>query len=117
MRNTPHIPVGVVDPKVNRFMTGVQACLQAVLDLNVYEATLAWKAPYELFIPLQAGMIRNTPPKIVELGRASIVNEPDTPVHFGATTWKWVSYDRVLVLDQAGLVEGIKYNLVYKVIG
>jgi len=117
MRNTPNLPVTIADQSLNRFLTGVQACLLSVVDLIIYEDTVVWHPPYRFFVPLRNAKLRLEQPKIIELGRAVIVNEPETPVHFGATTWKWQSNNQVTVIDQAGLVEGVRYSLVYKVIG
>jgi hypothetical protein len=117
MRNSPHLPVAIPDPALNRFLTSVQACLASVVDLILYEDTVVWKPPYRLFIPLRNAQTRPVQPKIVELGRAVVINEPETPVHFGATTWRWDSTNQITIIDQAGLVEGVRYSLVYKVIG
>lgn len=118
MRSVPVLPVGVVkETSLVAFFTAILRNLTTVLDYSVYTNTVVWKAPFDLYIPSGDSQARQTRPKIVRLGNAVVVNDVETPVDFGATGWTWKGGDNVKIFAQAGLVEGVKYDLTWEVVG
>ena len=118
MKYVPIVPVGLQDPKLNQFLTNVVKALRSAPDLQCYTVTVVWKTPFDLPIPTGQPTPRTSSPSIVRLGRAVVSAEPETVVGWGASTlWTWQGNDTVKILDQSGLVEGVKYELTFEVIG
>lgn len=118
MRIVPTVPNGLADQKLIQFLTAVVRALRAPPDVRCYNRVAVWKVPFTLTIPDGSGTPRPTPPAIVRLGRAVLSSEPATVVGWGAsTTWSWQGNDSVSIIDQSGLVEGVKYDLTFEVVG
>jgi len=118
MRTIPTVPNGLKDQKLIQFLVAVVRALRAAPDLQCYNRTAVWATPFVLSIPDGSGTPRPSPPTIVRLGRAVLSSEPETVVGWGASTlWTWQGNDTVKILDQSGLVEGVKYELTFEVIG
>jgi len=101
-----------------KFLTDVSKCLNTAPDLNFYSSTVVWSPPFDLLCPLPSGNTRIGQPVGITLARATLVSDPTTVVSWGAgTTWVWRGNDTARILDQAGLVEGVRYNLVFQVVG
>lgn len=118
MKYAPVVPIGVKDQKLTLFLTVAARALGLLPDHQCYTNTVVWTLPFRLLIPSYYGVPRTTQPQIVRLGRAVLDSDPSTVVQWGAsTTWVWKGNDTVSILDQAGLVEGVKYQLTWEVIG
>lgn len=117
MRIVPRLPVGFTDLKLIRLFNEIIRCLTNVLDLSTYTVTRVWSVPFDLSVPVAGNVARNTPPDIVRVSRAFVKDDADTPVHFGATSWKWLGANQVRIMDVDGLVEGTEYTLVFEVVG
>lgn len=118
MRIVPILPVGIKDEKLIKFLTDVVKSLRGVTDTACYTLTTAWQVPFTLAIPTLWPLPRQVSPQIVRLGRAVLLNEPSTPVYWGAsTTWAWRGGNSVEIFDQEGLVQGVQYTLTYEVVG
>jgi hypothetical protein len=117
MRYVPRLPVGFTDLKLIRLFNELIRALSNVLDCNTYKITRVWSVPFSLSVPVAGDMPRNTPPDIVRVARAFPTDDPLTVVHFGATAWTWQGANQVQITDVDGLVEGVKYTLVFEVVG
>lgn len=119
MRIVPIPPGGITDQKLLKFFTDVVKALKSIPDIQCYSATAVWAVPFDLYIPMQTTPTpRQGQPDIVRLGRATLAADPTTVVSApnGGTTWQWRGNDIVRILDQPGLVEGVRYNLVFEVV-
>lgn len=117
MRFVPTVPVGFQDPKLIKIFTDIVRNLVGVLDLNTYKLDLVWNPPVTLQIPTFGGMPRKSSPDVVRVCRAIDPANPLSPVHFGATAWTWNGDGSVNVTDVDGLVQGVKYSLVFEAVG
>lgn len=120
MKGAPQPPTGLgrEHQALLKFLTDVSKCLNTLPDVNLYSVKVVWKAPFELVCPLPSGNTRIGQPTGITLARATLVTDPTTVISWGAgTTWTWLGDDTARILDQAGLVEGVRYNLVFQVVG
>lgn len=117
MRFTPKLQTGAIDVKLVKVFTDILKTLASVLDCNTYPTTLVWNPPFDLAVPTAGNMPRTTSPDIVRVARAVDPANPTAPVHFGATSWTWLGNGSVRITDVDGLVSGVKYNLVFEVVG
>lgn len=118
MRNVPIVPVGLDDAKLTQFLTNVVKVLKSAPDVQCYTVTVVWQVPYLLSVPTGQPSPRTAPPTVVRLSRAVLFAEPETPVEWGSgITWTWQGRDTVKIINQAGLVEGVKYELTFEVLG
>jgi len=119
MRLAPTVPVGLQDNKLITLLTSIVNCLKNQPDHQCYTMTAVWKVPFILTIP-QAGNTqpRNTKPNIIRLGNAVVTDAPETILEWGnATNWVWQGNSVVKILNQAGLLEGVRYTLTFEVVG
>lgn len=118
MKYVPVVPVGLDDPKLTQYLTNVTKALRSVQDAQCYTVTVVWRVPFDLPVPTGQPTPRTSSPVLVRCGRAVLSAEPETPVQWGAdTTWSWRGADTVRIFNQGGLVEGVKYELTFEVIG
>lgn len=117
MRYVPRLPVGFTDLKLIRVLNEIIRALTNVLDLSTYTITTVWNVPFDLTVPVAGNLPRNTSPDIVRVARAFPTDDTETVVHFGATSWKWLGANQVRITDVDGLVAGVKYTLVFEVVG
>jgi len=118
MRLAPTVPVGLQDVKLITLLTAIVKCLKIQPDSQCYTVTVVWKVPFVLQIP-EAGNTqpRNIKPNIIRLGNAVLTAAPETIVEWGAATnWVWQGNSVVKILNQAGLVEGVRYTLTFEVV-
>lgn len=119
MKLAPTVPVGLQDLKLITLLTSIVNVLKIHPDHQCYTTTAVWQVPFMLQIP-QAGnsQPRNIKPQIVRLGNAVLTEEPETVLEWGAgITWVWQGNSTVKILNQAGLVEGVRYTLTFEVVG
>lgn len=116
MRNVPTLPFGLEDVKLIRVLTAILRCLENVLESNTYTVEMVWRVPFKLQVPTSNNQKRMVSPTIVRLARASVSNDLTTPVHFGAVTWEWDGAGSVNITDVDGLVNGVKYRLVFEAV-
>lgn len=113
MKLTPTVPVGLQDNKLITYLTQVARALKNHPDHQCYTVTVVWTVPFVL----QALETQNVRPSIVRLGNAQLTNAPETVVEWGAgTTWLWQGNGQIKILNQAGLLEGVKYTLTWEVV-
>jgi hypothetical protein len=118
MKGAPQPPRGVKDQTLLKFLTDVSKVLNSAVDVNKYSVTVNWSPPFDLSCPLPSGNTRTEQPDGIILLRAVLVSDPATVVSWGAsTTWTWRGDNTARILDQAGLVEGVRYTLVFQVVG
>lgn len=118
MKLAPTVPVGLQDMKLITLLTSIVKCLKIHPDHQCYTLTTVWTAPFILTIPPAGNpQPRNLKPDIIRLGNAVVTDVPETPVEWGSTTWAWQGNSVVKIINQAGLVEGVRYTLTFEVVG
>lgn len=115
MKFIPGLTNGIQDPLVKQLFEFVLGLLRSVLQYDLYKCTVTWHTPFFLDVPVR-GKPRTTPPDVVRVGTARAVGTEQTPVHTGSVLWLWSSGGRVNILDVAGLVDGVKYELTFEVV-
>jgi hypothetical protein len=118
MRLAPTVPVGLQDLKLITLLTSVVKCLKNQPDHECYTMTVVWQVPFLLLIPERGNtQPRNIKPNIIRLGNAVLTEKPETVVEWGAATnWVWQGNSQVKILNQAGLLEGVRYTLTFEVV-
>lgn len=119
MRNVPQVPTSAADmtSTLRNFLQKLAQLLKATPDTRFYsEQRVVWNVPHDFSVPDGSGAARPSSPNVVRLARAVDLEDSQTPVHFGATTWTWQGRDIVRVIDVAGLRVGGKYTLVWEVL-
>jgi len=71
----------------------------------------------KLAVPLRYGGQRKQAPGVVRVADVSLKSNPDAPVSYGATKWKWNGDGTVQILHVQGLTLGTAYKLTFEVVG
>lgn len=118
MRLAPTVPVGLKDLKLITLLTSIVKCLKNHPDHECYTVTVVWQVPFTLLVPERGNtQPRNIKPNIIRLGNAVLASNPETVVEWGAATnWVWQGNSQVKILNQAGLLEGVRYTLTFEVV-
>lgn len=118
MKLSPTVPVGLKDSKLITLLTTLVNVLKYHPDHQCYTVTAVWRVPFILTIPPAGNpQPRNIRPATVRLASAVLTEAPETTLEWGATTWYWRGNSIVRILNQAGLVEDVRYTLTFEVVG
>lgn len=98
-------------------MTDLVKALINVAENTLYSVEVAWSEPMNLAVPLRYGGQRKTAPGLVRLADAYLKSNPEAPVAFGATKWRWNGDGTVTILHVEGLSLGESYKLVFEAVG
>lgn len=116
MRFVPAITTNIVDGVVRQLFEFVFRLLGNVPEYNIYKSTVVWHVPFDMNVPTNGNTLRVVSPDVVRLGRAVATGDSLTPVYTGSVLWAWQGGGQVRILDVAGLVDGVKYDLVFEVV-
>jgi hypothetical protein len=117
MRFTPAITTNVQDGAVRQLLEYVFRLLKVVPEYNIYKSTQVWHVPFNLQVNTNANTTRIVSPDVVRVGRALLTGDLQTPVYTGSVLWLWRGNGQVQILDVAGLVDGVSYDLTFEVVG
>ena len=117
MQFLPVVSTTIKDNDIRRFLLDLVKALTNLQEITLYYVEVAWSEPMNLLVPFTNGAARKQKPGVVRLADAYLSNDPDAPVAFGATKWRWAGDGSVDILHVQGLALGTKYKLTFEVVG